>query len=144
MKKVGHKIKIRSQVSNCATYKTRLQVCHPGSQISFSFWYKIVSSHHILNNFKYLNRVLIFKNIKIKKVLSKSGNTQLAWKLLELSSIELLSVTDVDGFTPCQLADSKHTDSCDRGNGNKGKLEKFFLIFFVGLRGPTCFFTDSR
>ena len=76
--------------------------------------------------------MLIFKNIKIKKVLSKSGNTQLAWKLLELSSIDLLSVTDVDGFTPCQLADSKHTDSCDRGNGNKGKFEKNFSYFLLG------------
>ena len=84
--------------------------------------------------------MLIFKNIKIKKVLSKSGNTQLAWKLLELSSIDLLSVTDVDGFTPCQLADSKHTDSCDRGNGNKGKLEKFIFHIFRSVRPVVLFY----
>jgi len=36
-----------------------------------------------------------------------------------MSSIDLLSVKDLDGFTPCQIADSKFGDSACRGNPNK-------------------------
>lgn len=36
-----------------------------------------------------------------------------------MSSTELLSVKDIDGFTPCQLADKNFSDVRSKGNPNK-------------------------